>query len=487
VSRAALRIVALAIVLRVGLFAFADNKHSDAPMRALIAERLVLEPASAGDPRTYCQFGPLHPLLMAPFIALDRDAPRSSRYLSLLAGVAVFFPFLRLARRLVGRQAAALAALALAVSPLHLQASTTAASEALYLLLWVAALERLTLALECRMPRTFAVAGLLASLAALTRYDAWLALPMVVVAAWWFGGRARALGGLLLFSACAASLPVAWLAFGAHAGGDALFFVHYISGDHAGLGAAAAARYGAVLNRLRQLGIWALAFVAAMSLPAVLAAAVAFARGARPMSASMRLVLVAALGPPALYVARGVLFQSFEPLARFALVPGALLLPLAAAAVPQQKARAFAAAIVTSAFAFAAVVWILATAGRERIWAGAESIGALTRLDGEDRALANYLRAQRPAGAPVMIEPVFFSQITIAHAARIPWTQSVALIVTRTPQPTVEATMLTTGARYLAGYDQPGGWPEILADWRSWSARSPDGALRFGRWRLLQR
>ena len=68
--RAAL-VFALAVVLRVGLFPFAENKHGDAPMRALIAERMVLDPASAAVPRTYCQFGPLHTTLMRPFIALD--------------------------------------------------------------------------------------------------------------------------------------------------------------------------------------------------------------------------------------------------------------------------------------------------------------------------------------------------------------------------------------------------------------------------------
>jgi len=40
-------------------------------MRALIAQRMVLDPASAAVPRTYCQFGPLHTTLMRPFIALD--------------------------------------------------------------------------------------------------------------------------------------------------------------------------------------------------------------------------------------------------------------------------------------------------------------------------------------------------------------------------------------------------------------------------------
>ena len=152
-SRNAALAIGLAILLRLALFAFAENKHGDAPMRALIAERMVLEPASAAVPRTYCQFGPLHTTLMRPFIALDPLAPRSSRYLSLLAGIAVLFPFLAFARRLVGQPAAELATFALAVSPLHLQASTTAASEALYLLLWVCALERLLAALAAAARR----------------------------------------------------------------------------------------------------------------------------------------------------------------------------------------------------------------------------------------------------------------------------------------------------------------------------------------------
>ena len=136
------------MLLRAGLFPFAENKHGDAPMRALIAEWMNLDPHAAADPRTYCQFGPLHTTLMRPFLALDPFAPRSSRYLSLLAGVAVFFPFLRLARRLAPPRYAPLAALALAVSPLHIQASITASSEALYLLLMVLCLERLLAALD---------------------------------------------------------------------------------------------------------------------------------------------------------------------------------------------------------------------------------------------------------------------------------------------------------------------------------------------------
>ena len=108
---------------------------------------------------------------MRPFIALDRYAPRSSRLLSLLVGIAVFFPFLALARRLVGPRRAAFAAFALAVSPLHLQASTTACSEALYLLLWVASIERLLAGLQTRRVATFALAGLSHSIG--PRYASW--------------------------------------------------------------------------------------------------------------------------------------------------------------------------------------------------------------------------------------------------------------------------------------------------------------------------
>ncbi len=478
-----LAVLALAVVLRAGLFPFAENKHGDAPMRALIAERLVLDPASAAQPRTYCQFGPLHTTLMRPFIALDRFAPRSSRYLSLLAGIAVFFPFLSLARRLVGEPAAGLAAFLLAVSPQHLQASTTASSEALYLLLWVASIERLLAALASRRLAGFALAGFLGSLAAVTRYDAWLALPMVLAAAWFFprrAGQPAPLGGLALFAVAAASLPAAWLVWGAAAGGDPFFFARYISSDHAGLAATAAARYGAWLGRARQIGIWALAFVAAMTPLGIGLAIAALARRPRRLSPGMAITLVASLGPPAVYLARGLATQSFEPLARFGLVPGALLLPLAASVAPLERLRGARWAALLGAVGFSVAVWTIATEGSGRIWAGAESMGALTRLDDEDRALAKYLRAVRPPGARVMIEPFAFAEIGIGHAAGLPWQDAVTLTITRTPRATVRDSLLSTGALMMVGYDRGGGWPRILPDW-------PPHGRRFGHWILITR
>ena len=132
----------------------------------------------------------------------------------------------------------------------------------------------------------------------------------------------------------------------------------------------------------------------------------------------------------------------------------------------RRRARAsFALAAAAAAVAFSVVVWLVATVGRDRIWAGAESMGAVTRLDGEDRALARWLRAHRRAHEPVMIEPLAFAEIGVAHAAGVPWTESVTLIVTREPRATVAESMAATGARFVVGYDRAGGWPRRLPDW----------------------
>jgi 4-amino-4-deoxy-L-arabinose transferase-like glycosyltransferase len=502
-GRGALGVLVLAFVLRAAVFPFADNKHGDAPMRALIAERAALDPAAALNPRTYCQFGPLHAALMAPLVALTGELPLSTRALSFAAGMLTFLPFLRLARRLVGAARAELAALGLAASPLHIQASTTAASEALYLLLFVAMLERLTRALddEGAPLGPFAAAGVLASFAAVTRYDAWLALPAALAAAWVFArgpegpARARRALGLAVFAALAAALPAAWMIWSALATDDPLFFFHYITNDHAQLAASALARYGAALGRARQLGIWSLAFVAAMTPPLALAALAAALRpshrglGARAVAApgaraSMRVVLVAGLAPIALYLAQGLVRLGFEPLPRFALVPGALLLPFAAMALRAARLPAARAVVALGGVTFAAVVFFVASAFPRdlRLWGGAESMGALTRLDAEDRALADHLRAHRGPHERVMIEPLAFAEIAIAAAGGVPQTDAVTLTQTREPSRTVAETMRTTGARWLAVHDdgRPSAWKRRLPDW-------PADATALGRWRLVRR
>ena len=295
-------------------------------------------------PRTYCQFGPLHTTLMRPFIALDHYAPRSSRYLSLLCGLLVFFPFFAFARRLVGEARAgwrpsrwpSRRSTCRRRRPPRARRSISCCGSRRSSGCWRRS--------NRGEPGTFAVAGLLASLAAVTRYDAWLALPMVALAAW-PGSRARREPASAIARAwpSSRSRPRASRSPGSP-GARRPAAIRSSSPTTSpattrSLAATAAARYGALGGRARQLGVWSLAFLAAMTPPC----AVLAGRGAAPAararcrrrcawSSSPRWGRRRSTSP------RGCVAQSFEPLARFALVPGALLLPLAAAAVPLERA-----------------------------------------------------------------------------------------------------------------------------------------------------
>jgi hypothetical protein len=199
---------------------------------------------------------------------------------------------------------------------------------------------------------------------------------------------------------------------------------------------------------------------------------------------ALNVVLVAAFTPIGLYLAQGLLLLRFEPLPRFALVPGALLLPLAAAVVPSARLSLARIATPLLGLAFAVVAFAVATASARgpsgRAWGGAESMGALTRLDDEDRALVAYLRAHRAPHERVMLEPLTFAEIAIAEEAGVPATESMSLTVTREPGRTVAETARATGARWFAAYDHDGGWASRLPDW-------PNDAIPLGRWRLIYR
>ena len=534
----------LAAAIRLGVFGLAENKQGDAPMRVLIAERMNAEPAAARDARSFCQFGPLPIEVIRPFLRLDPgDARRASRWPSLLAGLAVFPWLAALGRRLrtshppgathgprdQAQTAEWLAALALALAPLHVQASTTASSEALYLLLSVGAYERLAVALGTRRWRDFAVAGGLASLVAVTRFDAWIGLPVAGAACAWRwrwgperGGRhgrhgrdARALGEAALFLGVAAVLPVAYIGWNWRDSGDPFFFARYIARDHAELAAAVTARLGGAGARARQLGIWLAAFTAVMSPALVVGGARALA-GWRRLGGAAQVVLGSALAPTALYLVKGLALGDFEPLPRFAIAPGALLLSSAATRLLADRGtRRAAVEIALGALATSGVALLLAfgpalretgrrpqngSDGRDgtfaapvasdppgRIWGGAESVGPLTRLDQEDRALAEFLRAGRRPEEVVFVDTFGYVDIAIAHAAGVPLGRVATLTTTRTPSETLAATRARTGATWFAYHARswagrlPPDWPvdvsQIQVDGH-WSS------TRIGGWRI---
>ena len=419
-------------------------------MRALVAERMVIDPASAAVPRTYCQFGPLHTTLMRPFIALDPLAPRSSRYLSLLAGIAVLFPFLAFARRLVGQRGAELATFMLALSPLHVQASTTAASEALYLLLWVCALERLLDG--ARLPAPADVRGRRAARVAGRRH----ALRRVA------GAADHGAGGVRVRDARPARDP-------ARPGG--VLAVRGVAADRvAGVGRARGRR-SAVLRALhhdgprragggrrRPVRPAARSRAPARDLDARVRRGDDPARGAGRGDRARARAARRRRAEPRRACHRRCGSSSWRRSGRRRFTWRAGCCSRASSrwrasrsspgrcccrwprprCRPRRRARAgFVVATAAAAVAFSIVVWLVAAVGRDRIWAGAESMGAVTRLDGEDRELARWLRAHRRPHEPVMIEPLAFADIGIAHAAGVPWTEAITLIVTREPRATV--------------------------------------------------
>lgn len=478
---AAWAVIALALLVRLAVFPFAENKQADAPIRALLAEHMNASAAAAADPRGFRQFGPLPIEVMRPFLAVAGDTRVASRVPSLLAGVLAFFPFFALARRFgVSPGAQVLAGLGLALAPLHVQVSTTAATEALYLLFLLSTLVWLHDGVALRRRRAFLLAGLFGGLAAVTRYDMWLSLPAAGVAVLAVGPRdRRALVDVALFLGVAAVLPLAYLGWSLEAAGDPFFFVHHITKDHAELAAAAAGRLGPAAARVRQLAIWLISFAAAMTpLPFLgLACAAAIWRRA---SVATRVALVTALSPIGVYLIQGLVLGEFEPLPRFAIAPGAVLLPLTAAELLRRwGSRSPALLLATTvgvAVAFSATIEVLAFARPGRSWSGAECLGPLTRLDAEDRALADFLRTHRRPEEGVFVDPLGFTDIVIIEAAGIPIEKAATLSSTRTPSPTLAATRARTEASWFAAHDASWGRTAI-PDWPS------DGA-RFGGWRV---
>jgi len=478
---AAWAVIALGVVVRLLIFPFAENKQADAPIRALLAEHMNGSAAAAADPRGFRQFGPLPIEVMRPFLAAAGETRVASRVPSLLAGLLVFFPFFALGRRFgVGPTAQLLAGLGLALAPLHIQVSTTAATEALYLLFLLSTLVWLHDAVSGRRRRDFLLAGLFGGLAAVTRYDMWLSLPFGGVAVLALGPRdRRALIDVFLFLGASAVLPLAYLGWSLKAAGDPFFFVHHITKDHAQLAAAAAGRLGPAAARVRQLAIWLISFAAAMTPVPFLGLACAPAIWRRS-SVATRVALVTALSPIGVYLIQGLVLGEFEPLPRFAIAPGAVLLPLCAAELVRRwdprPRTALLGLTVALAVVFSATIEGLAFARPGRSWSGAECLGPLTRLDAEDRAVADFLRTHRRPEEGVFVDPLGFTDIVIIEAAGIPIEQAATLSWTRTPSPTLAETRARTQASWFAAHDDSWGKTPI-ADWPS------DGA-RFGGWRV---
>ncbi len=340
-----LALCAVVVLPRLLVFPFNENLYGDAVARTWLAEYWAESPHLIGSfAQGARQFGPLHLYLLALAEWLWPSPEHAGRALSLLAGCLGAWPLHALARRISGPPGGALAVVGYGLWGMHLQCSTTAASEALGLTLVLACLAALASSFDegPRAMRWFA--ALLLNLACATRYDAWLLVPLLGALTWW---QTRRWGPAVDFVALSSAFAVPWL-FGHFVDfGDPLYPLHYIDDFHREWFRSEAAGWGPVTYRALVAVFWPGTALVTLGPPLALAGLVGMGVAWRRAPARRWLVLVVVL-PAALYTFRAAVLGSFVPLARFAVKEVALLLPFAWLGVQSLGARLQARARVAA-------------------------------------------------------------------------------------------------------------------------------------------
>jgi len=182
------------------------------------------------DPSRYGVIGPVYEIVLAVVGFVVRDLFLAAEFVSLSAAIVTAWLWSRLLERRVDARLALAATAWLLVNPTFVRYAFSATTDALGLALSVAALTRL---LTARDTRGALMAGLLAALAFLTRYNAMVLLPVGLIAIGLggtrFPGRRDA---LLAFAGGFALATLPWIAFSlAHGGQFASQLHHNIAYD----------------------------------------------------------------------------------------------------------------------------------------------------------------------------------------------------------------------------------------------------------------
>jgi 4-amino-4-deoxy-L-arabinose transferase-like glycosyltransferase len=403
----------VALAARIPALLFSTEHYGDAPVRIELAERWLRAPHLwHGFAETF-QFGPLHLTAVAAALKLWPARHWSPQLLSLACGLISVWLLYRIARGTAGPQAALVAALGLALSPLHIQASTTAASETPFLALLLGCI---ALLLEERI----VAPALLLAAAGMVRYDGWLYVPLCGALVLW---RRKRLAEAALFCAVAA-LPVPfWLWVNARWTGDALAPLHYIDRDHRNLADMGLRWFGPLRYRLQSLVYWPWA-VLVWCTPVVGALAVTGAlRAIWRRERGVELALLAWI-PAAYLTFRAAVLTDFRPLARFALVAATLSLPFAwgtIVALPRfaRLATAAAAALVLIATPVALAGVSYGRNGGMAEWA--RPVSPISSVPPGIAQAALWLRVNAAAGDVVLLDSAWhYLDIPLAFATDFP-------------------------------------------------------------------
>jgi 4-amino-4-deoxy-L-arabinose transferase-like glycosyltransferase len=404
--------LAVAALARAAPFAFGFEHYGDAPVRIELAQRWAADPHLWRGYLETFQYGPLHLTFIGALLRLVGDRVLAARLLSLISGLAGVWLLHRLAERERGQEAGFWAALGLALSPLHIQASTTGASEAPFLALLLGAV-LLVLRGQIVAP------ALLLGAAGLVRYDGWLYVPLLGGLLLW---RRRDVLRTAAFAAVACVPAVLWMGMNAYWAHDPLAPIHHIDRDHAQLARTALATWGPFWSRMNALLYWPLA-VCIVATPALgLLALWGSARTVRLRQPGWDLVALAWL-PAAYLTFRGAVLADFLPMARFTLVSASLSLVFAsdALALLARPARALSVAVAVATPSILAMLSWNRT-GPAAEWA--RPVAPIGSLPPGIAEAASWLRANAGEDDLVLVDDsTYYLDIPLAFASGLPETK----------------------------------------------------------------
>jgi hypothetical protein len=409
--------VALFVLLRIALFPSGKSYQGDALTRVALAEAWAAHPHFIADAKEVWVIGPLQIYLDGIGVRLaGRDL--GTRLPSLLAGCLLVIPLARLARRTGARHADALAVAGIAVYGLHLQSSTTAASEALFL-------TPLLLGVDCALSfldegklRDALAAGLLLAACEAFRYDGWLyaGLVGILAARVAISRRGSWIAGTALLGVLLAAFPIFWMSANARALGDPFYTFAAHHAFHRQFAAARVAAMGPTLFRLHALFFWPAALAVTLS-PGVLLVAVSGA--ARAVRSSWARAFAIVMGvPPLLFTLRAVVLLDFGLVARFTMATAAALAIFVGAGVERLRARGmrrrFLVVAALGAIALPVATALLAHARSDGLAEKIRTVSPLADLPPAVEHAADLLRSPSLAGPIVIDNEGGFSAMAIA-------------------------------------------------------------------------